>query len=107
MSWIEEGLEQDEIEDAREIAFFREHLSSVVSEQFTDDALHFILDSIAAYYAFSGILDQAPAGPDGQIDIDCEKIADYIIQQAEKELGTQLYRDGVVQIVMLDMDYNN
>ena len=60
MAWIDDLLKQDEVNDAREKVYIREHLEGEQNARLSDDDLQFMLDAIAEYYATSQVLDQKP-----------------------------------------------
>ena len=60
------------------------YLPQEVKDKFTDEELYYFLDVIVEYYANSGILDAAP-DKDGYIEIDQDKIVDYVVSQARKD----------------------
>jgi hypothetical protein len=106
MSWIDDLLKQDEIDDAREKSYLREHLEEAQNARLTDEDLQFVLDAIVEYYATSDVLDQAP-DKNGEITIDGEAIAAYVIQKAQDERHSPFNPEDIIDIVALDMDYDN
>ena len=84
MDSLEQELLQDAEDDARTVEFIKNYLPQEVKDKFTDEELYYFLDVIVEYYANSGILDAAP-DKDGYIEIDQDKIVDYVISQARKD----------------------
>lgn len=83
MGTVDEFL-QDDLDDEKTIEFIKNYLPQDLKEKFSDDELYYFLDVIDEYYVESGILDAQP-DKDGYIDIDLEKIVDYIIKEARKD----------------------
>ena len=72
-----------------------------------DDFLKNDLDdekTIDEYYSESGILDVQPDG-DGYIEVDLEKIVDYIIKEAHKDEMGDYDPDEILFIVQGEMEY--
>ena len=84
MDSLEQELLQDAEDDARTVEFIKNYLPQEVKDKFTDEELYYFLDVIVEYYANSGILDTAP-DKDGYIEIDQDKVVDYVISQARKD----------------------
>ena len=82
------GLEDDfllaDADDEKTIEFIKNYLPQELKEKFSDDELYYFLDLIDEYYSESGILDAQP-DEDGFIDIDLEKVVDYIVKEAKKD----------------------
>ena len=76
----------------------------VSKDKFTDDELYYFLDLIDEYYAQSGILDAQPDA-DGYIEIDLEKIVDYIVKEARKDEMGEYAPDDILFVVQGEMDY--
>lgn len=74
----------DDIDDEKTIEFIRNYLPQELKEKFSDDEFYYFLDLIDEYYTQSGVLDMKP-DKDGYIEIDLEKIVDYIIKEARKD----------------------
>ena len=76
------GLEDDflknDLDDEKTIEYIKNYLPQELKEKFSDDEFYYFLDLIDEYYSESGILDVQPDG-DGYIEVDLEKIVDYII----------------------------
>lgn len=102
MASLEEELRQDEIDDAKEKAYFRQNLSQEQNARLTDDDLQLILDAIAEYYAMSGIFDNAG----GDIDVDAEEVAQFIIEKTAEENHPPFVEDDLIRIIMLELDYS-
>lgn len=105
MASFEEQLSQDAVDDAREIAYFRGHLPVDVAAKFSDAEMQFILDEITEYYATSGVLDVVPVKGE-TLEIDEEKVAEYVVCAAEKEKCGPFSKEDVLQIVILEADYD-
>lgn len=104
MDSLEQELLQEAEDDARTIEFIRNYLPQELKERFTDEELYYFLDVIVDYYANSGVLDAAP-DKDGYIDIDLDKVVDYVVKQAAKDkMGTYATED-ILWVVQGEMEY--
>ena len=93
------GLEDDflknDLDDEKTIEYIKNYLPQELKEKFSDDEL---------YYSESGILDVQPDG-DGYIEVDLEKIVDYIIKEAHKDEMGDYDPDEILFIVQGEMEY--
>ena len=103
MGTVDEFL-QDDLDDEKTIEFIKNYLPQDLKEKFSDDELYYFLDVIDEYYVESGILDAQP-DKDGYIDIDLEKIVDYIIKEARKDEMGEYDPEELLFIVQGEMDY--
>jgi hypothetical protein len=103
MASLEEELRQDELDDAREKAYFRQNLSQEQNARLTDDDLQLILDTIVEYYATSGIFDNA----NGDVDVDAEAVAQYVMEKTAAEKHSPFDKDDLTDIVVLELDYSD
>ncbi len=88
MSSFEDDLLLDAEDDARAVEFIKNYLPGELKERFSDEELYYFLDVIVDYYATSGVLEAEPDA-DGYVDIDQEKVVDYIMEQSAKDkMGT-------------------
>ena len=71
----------EDLDDEKTIAYIREHLPQELKEKFSDNDFYYILDTTYDYYDKSGILDSN----DEYIDIDINKIAEYVAKEAKKD----------------------
>ena len=69
----------DDLDDEKTIQYIRERLPQELKEKFSDDEFYYFLDTIYDYYDKSGILDSN----DEYIDIDIEKIAEFVAKEAK------------------------
>lgn len=104
MDSFEQDLLKDAEEDARTIAFIKNYMPQDLKDKFSDDELYYFLDVIVDYYATSGILDAAP-DKDGYVEIDEEKVVDYIIKQAQKDKMGEYNPDDIMWVVEGEMEY--
>ena len=75
-----------------------------MKEKFSDDEFYYFLDLIDEYYSESGILDAHP-DTDGYIEIDLEKIVDYIVKEAHKDGMGDYDSEEILFIVQGEMEY--
>lgn len=104
MASLDDELLQDAQEDARAVAYIKQHLPQELQERFTDDLLYYFLDLIVEYYASSGILD-TPADKDGYIEVDEEAIAESLAKQAKKEKMGDFSPEDLLFFVQAQMDF--
>lgn len=104
MASLDDELLQDAQEDARAVAYIKQHLPQELQDRFTDDLLYYFLDLIVEYYANSGILD-TPADKDGYIEVDEESIATSLVKQAKKEKMGDFSPEDLLFFVQAQMDF--
>ena len=104
MDSLDQELLQDAEDDARTVEFIKAYLPQEVKDKFTDEQLYYFLDVIVEYYANSGVLDAAP-DKDGYIEIDQDKIVDYIIQQARKDKMGEFDAEDIMWVVQGELEY--
>ena len=80
----EDEFLQSDIDDEKTIEYIKNYLPQELKEKFSDDEFYYFLDLIDEYYSNSDLLDKTP-DEDGYIDIDLEKIVDYIVKEARKD----------------------
>lgn len=105
MGTVDEFL-QDDLDDEKTIEFIKNYLPQDLKEKFSDDELYYFLDVIDEYYVESGILDAQP-DKDGYIDIDLEKIVDYIIKEARKDEMGEYDPEELLFVVQGEMEYTD
>ena len=102
------GLEDDfllaDADDEKNIEFIKNYLPQELKEKFSDDELYYFLDLIDEYYSESGILDAQP-DEDGFIDIDLEKVVDYIVKEAKKDEMGEFDPEDMLFVVQGEMEY--
>ncbi len=103
METQDEFLSSD-LDDEKTIDFIRHFLPQDLKDRFSDDEMHYFLDVIDEYYAESGILDAQPDA-DGYIDIDVEKIVDYVVKEARKDGMGEYDPEEILFIVQGEMEY--
>ena len=104
MTNIDDELLADAEENAREVEFIKNQLSSELKEKFSDEDYYYILDKIVDYYYNSGVLDQQP-DKDGYVDIDLDKVAKHVCQKAKEDNRGNFDPQDVFFIVQADMDF--
>ena len=94
----------DDLDDEKTIAFIKSYLPQELKEKFTDDELYYFLDVIDEYYVNSGILDAEP-DDEGFVDIDLDKVVDYVIKEAKKDGIGEFEHDVILFVVQGEMEY--
>lgn len=104
MASLDDELLQDAEDDARAVAFIQQQLPQELKEKFSEDQLYYFLDLIADYYATSGVLDATP-DKDGYVDIDIEKMATELSNQAAKEKMGVFTPEEISFVIEAEMDF--
>ncbi|MDR0892572.1 MAG: hypothetical protein LBN24_08150 [Mediterranea sp.] len=103
---LEDDFLLDDLDDEKTIEFIKNYLPQELKEKFTDDELYYFLDVMDDYYADSGILDVEP-DKEGYVDIDLEKVAAYIVQEAKKNEMGEYDPEEILFVVQGEMEYGN
>lgn|SRR5574344_462944 len=106
MADIDDELLEDAKEDAHIVEFIRNYLPLDLKDVFSDEDLYYFLDVIVDYYANSGVLDAEP-DKDGYIDIDLDKVVDYVVKQAKKDDYGTFRPEDVLFVVQGEMEYED
>lgn len=104
MADFEEELMLDDEENAREVEYIREVLPADLKEKFSEADLRYMMDTIVDYYFTSGVL-EAEADADGFVDIDLQKVADYVCAKAAEQGQGDFDPAEVFFVVQADMDF--
>lgn len=104
MTSLDDELLQDAENDARAVAFIKQQLPQELKEKFSEDQLYYFLDLIADYYATSGVLDATP-DKDGYVDVDIEKMATELSNQAAKEKMGVFTPEEISFVIEAEMDF--
>lgn len=104
------GLEEDfllnDADDEKTIEFIKNYLPQELKDKFSDDELYYFLDLIDEYYAESGILDAQP-DTDGYIEIDLDKVVDYVVEEAKKDEMGEFDPEEILFVVQGEMEYGD
>ncbi len=102
MANIDEEIRLDEEENRRELAFIRTQMPSDLKKYYSDKDILYMMDLIVDYYYISGILESE----EEEIEIDLEKIAEYVCKRAKDEGFCSSYNpEEVFFIVQADLDF--
>ena len=102
----EDDFLKEDLDDEKTIEFIKNYLPQELKERFKDDELYYFLDLIDEYYTESGILDAQPDA-DGYIEIDLEKIVDYIRKEAHKDEVGDFDPEDLLFVVQGEMEYTD
>lgn len=105
MANIDNELLKDAEDDARAIEFIYNYLPQELKEKFTEDDLYYFLDVIIEYYVSSDIFNAEP-DEDGYVEIDLDKVVDYVIKKAKKEGIGEFEHDEILFVVQAEMEYS-
>lgn len=104
------GLEEDfllsDADDEKTIEYIKNYLSQELKEKFSDDELYYFVDLIDEYYSESGILDAEP-DEEGYVNIDLEKVAEFIVDEAKKNEVGEYDPEEILFVVQGEMEYGN
>lgn len=96
----------DDIDDEKTIEYIKNYLPQELKDKFPDDILYYFLDLIDEFYAESGILDAEP-DEEGYVDIDLEKVADYIVKESKANEIGEFSPEDILFVVQGEMEYGN
>lgn len=105
MSTIDDEVMLGAEESARELEFIKGYLPQELQEKFSDDDLYYMIDVIADCYAETDILDIMP-DKDGYVDVDLEKVVDYVVKKAKKEKIGDFDPEDVLFVVQADWEFD-
>ena len=94
----------DDLDDEKTIEYIKSYLPQDLKGKFTDEELYYFLDVMDEYYANSGILDADP-DEEGFIDIDLDKVVDFVIKEAKKDGIGEFEHDDILFVVQGEMEY--
>lgn len=103
MAVLDDEIARDMADDARERAFMQRHLPDELRNALSEQDLQTVIEAACDYYATSGILENTG---NKDVDVDADKVAGYVRKQFEAENRPAPARDVLLQLVLLDMDYN-
>ncbi|MBE6287937.1 MAG: hypothetical protein E7099_07105 [Mediterranea massiliensis] len=101
---LEEDFLQDDLDAEKTIEYIKNYLPQDLKDKFSDDQLYYFLDLIDEYYVESGVLDSQPDG-DGCIEIDLDKVVDYIVSEAHKNEMGEFSPEEILFIVQGELEY--
>lgn len=101
---LEEDFLQDDFDAEKTIEYIKNYLPQDLKEKFTDDQLYYFLDLIDEYYVESGVLDAQPDN-DGCIEIDLDKVVDYIISESRKNDMGEFIHEEILFVVQGELEY--
>ena len=104
MSNIDDEVMLSAEEDARELEFIKGYLPQELQEKFSDDDLYYMIDVIADCYAETDILNLMP-DKDGYVDVDLERVVDYVVKKAKKEKIGDFDPEDVLFVVQADWEF--
>ncbi len=105
MSAIDDEIMLSAEEDAQEIEFIKNYLPQELKEKFSEEELYYFLDVIMDYYIESGVLDAQP-DKDGYVDVDLDKVVDYVVKKAKKEKIGEFDPEDVLFVVQAEWEYS-
>ncbi len=101
---LEDELLKDAQDDVREVEFIRNYLPQELKEKFSDDELFYFLDVIWECYTETDILEAEP-DEEGYVEIDLDRVVDYVIKKAKKENMGEFEHDDILFVVQAESEY--
>ena len=102
MASLEEEILLDEQENQRELAYIRTKLPDNLAYHYSNSDILWIIDTIVEYYYSSGILES----DEEEVDIDMEKVAEYVCKEAKEQHVSQSFDlEDVLIMVQADLDF--
>lgn len=101
---MEDDFLKDDLDDEKTIEYIKNYLPQELKEKFSDDEFYYFLDLLDEYYTQSGILDAEPDA-DGCVEIDLDKIVDYIVKEARKDGMGEYEPEEILFVVQGEMEY--
>ncbi|EJW92547.1 hypothetical protein EVA_19350 [gut metagenome] len=102
------GLDDDllkyDVDDEKTIEYIKNYLPQELKGKFSDDEFYYFLDLIDEYYTTSGVLDAEP-DEEGCIDIDLNKIVDYIVTEARKDEMGEYNPEEIFFVVQGELEF--
>lgn len=96
----------EDLDDEKTIEFIKNYLPQELKDKFSDDQLYYFLDLIDEYYVESGVLEAQPDA-DGCIEIDLEKVVDYVVKEARKDEIGEFSPEDILFVVQGEMEYTD
>lgn len=101
---LEDDFSKNDVDDEKTIEYIKNYLPQELKEKFTDDEFYYFLDLIDDYYSQSDALD-AQADEDGYVEIDLEKVVEYIVKESRKDGMGNYNPEEIFFIVQGEMEY--
>lgn len=101
---LEDDFLQNDIDDEKTIEYIKNYLPQELKDKFSNDEFYYFLDLIDEYYSQSGVLDAQP-DEEGYIDIDLEKIVEFIVREGHKDGMGEYNPEDILFIVQGEIEY--
>lgn len=101
---LEDDFLQNDIDDEKTIEYIKNYLPQELKDKFSNDEFYYFLDLIDEYYSQSGVLDAKP-DEEGYIDIDLEKIVEFIVREGHKDGMGEYNPEDILFIVQGEIEY--
>ncbi len=103
---LEDEFLLEDADDEKTIEYIKNYLPQELKDKFSDDELCYFLDVMDEYYVESGILDADPDA-DGYVEIDLDKVVDYIVKEARKDKMGEYDPEEILFVVQGEMEYGD
>lgn len=103
---LEDEFLLEDADDEKTIEYIKNYLPQELKDKFSDDELYYFLDVMDEYYVESGILDADPDA-DGYVEIDLDKVVDYIVKEARKDKMGEYNPEEILFVVQGEMEYGD
>ena len=101
---LEDDFLQNDIDYEKTIEYIKNYLPQELKDKFSNDEFYYFLDLIDEYYSQSGVLDAKP-DEEGYIDIDLEKIVEFIVREGHKDGMGEYNPEDILFIVQGEIEY--
>ncbi|MGL5691213.1 MAG: hypothetical protein ACRDD8_10395 [Bacteroidales bacterium] len=89
-------------DDEESIKFIKNYLPLDIKEKFTNDDICYIVDLIYEFYESDGVFN---ADDDEEIEIDENKIVDFVVKNAKKDQVADFDSEEVVFVIRGELEY--
>ena len=103
---LEDEFLLEDADDEKTIEYIKNYLPQELKDKFSDDELYYFLDVMDEYYVESGILDADPDA-DGYVEIDLDKVVDYIVKEARKDEMGEYDPEEILFVVQGETEYGD
>ncbi len=91
-------------DEDQSVAFIQNYLPQELKGKFTNDDINYIVDLIYEYYENEGYFDE-DMDDDKEVEIDEEKLIDFVIKQAKKDKVGKFELEEISFIVQGELAY--
>ena len=93
----------EDLDDEKTLQYIKNRLPQDLKEAWDDDTLTYFLDALDDYYSQSDCLDEKP-DEEGYVDLDLDKIAAYLADEAKKDGIGDFTADDLYFVVEAELE---